>query len=98
MSKHTRGPWFAVGHSVEAERDKPSHRAVLVAHVYDEVDNGPPEWRWNARLIAAAPDLLEAARAAYEVLPLLPTVPGMEERLWARKALHAALARAEGRE
>ena len=62
MSKHTPGPWSVVdeGH---AEQGRPAHvRAlrlhIVVDHAEDFGDPAP-----DARLIAAAPDLLEALKA-----------------------------------
>lgn len=50
--KHTPGPWFADGGKVYESQD------------YHEIcsfwSNAFPVWEANARLIAAAPDLLEA--------------------------------------
>jgi hypothetical protein len=61
MSKHTPGPWEAVGCLVRTARTE-SGGGFLVAEC--PVTN---EHRWeDARLIAAAPDLLAACEAAYE--------------------------------
>ena len=55
MSKHTPGPWMAFGHLVGAGKD--SRIAVCVAPLV-----GPDASNANARLIAAAPELLDALR------------------------------------
>ena len=57
MSKHTAGPWLREGRFVYALRDT----------FFDCCVQGPPntpieEKEANARLIAAAPDLLEALK------------------------------------
>lgn len=58
---HTPGPWTINGTAIEAE-DK-EQRGILIAHVFDEDDNGAAEHDANARLIAAAPELLERLKA-----------------------------------
>ena len=65
MSEHTPGPWITDGPAQFAHRDRgsmvyaKSGNGHLVATL--ENDNSPNH-RENARLIAAAPDLLEACR------------------------------------
>lgn len=63
MSKHTPGPWTVDGNVIRG--DEKSNGSVSVACI---LDVAYPYGRWagesaqaNARLIAAAPDLLEAA-------------------------------------
>ena len=58
MSAHTPGPWCTNGGAVET--DRPRRSSQLVAHVYGEESGLESEQLANARLIAAAPDLLEA--------------------------------------
>ncbi len=67
MSEHTPGPWRlsrergVTAETIHAENDS------LLACVY--LNSGAERAGFaNARLIAAAPDLLEAARDAYAVL------------------------------
>ena len=57
MNKHTPGPWMVLGKGVYTDY-LPSHQIVYQFHqsATDE------EAEANARLIAAAPDLLEAAK------------------------------------
>ena len=55
MSAHTPGPWHTAGEQgvqIRSQRDQ-------IAKVWCMRGN---EWKANARLIAAAPDLLEALR------------------------------------
>ena len=61
MSKHTRGPWEAAERGDYGDLDGNSRvilgnwrRIAIVQHKGDEEDEA------NARLIAAAPDMLEA--------------------------------------
>lgn len=70
-SNHTPGPWIATGSAIE-DVDITEIRTVderLLAEVlpYDTLD-GMAEMDANARLIAAAPELLEAAQAVREEL------------------------------
>lgn len=57
MSKHTPGPWSINGNAIETDD-------MAIAHIYDPDENGPDEYAANARLIAAAPELLGAAAGA----------------------------------
>lgn len=69
MSQHTKGPWHAGELPVDDDRAKnlPSifiwdqDETSFIASVCDE-DNEGQATQANARLIAAAPELLEAAR------------------------------------
>jgi hypothetical protein len=52
---HTPGPWRLMNHNeICADNEHESY----IADVFDETDN----WRANARLIAAAPELLDACK------------------------------------
>jgi hypothetical protein len=91
MSKHTPGPWL-----IEAQN---SHTGAI-ATVHNTTDvwveiwsenwivtgMGPEEQSANARLIAAAPELLESLEYAIRMVPELATVPGVK----------AAIAKATG--
>lgn len=63
MSKHTRGPWFAKNERVW-NADEVMYRA---ASNFDAISHSQ-ELQANAKLIAAAPDLLDAL---YLALPFL---------------------------
>ena len=80
MTKHTAGKWIDRGTYCVG-----SHRQ-LVASVYPIPEENPEEHAANMRLIAAAPDLLEALQYAVEQVPELGSVPGIS----------AAIARATG--
>lgn len=82
MSKHTPGPWFPI-ESVNAEtqglhliwsRSKPNETGVLIARTCFA-----PQSEANARLIAAAPELLEACRRAIDWLDELGCDCGTDE-------------------
>lgn len=91
MTKHTPGPWHVV--------EKAEHKGQGILHIVEE--GGDPYWdiatlmthdeelEANARLIAAAPELLEAAQKALdECVDLIGTDEG--------EALEAAIKKALG--
>jgi hypothetical protein len=90
MSKHTPGPWslheheslFVVGPdgNMVADTDMPADRGYR-----------SPQCKANAKLIAAAPDLLAACKAAW--LLMTPKTPGQHN---AYRLLHEAIIKAEG--
>lgn len=94
-AKHTPGPW-----RVEDQR-KAISRWVIVTGEGGSVAECAPAGPWvsnetadaNARLIAAAPDLLEAAKMALEMYRQLQPVGGWQA---VHDFLHAAIAKAEG--
>ena len=89
MSQHTAGPWFSYlfdgGWEICPDQvlPLPEPGADAIAIVYSED---------NARLIAAAPELLEAAKDALYTLARLPAetlaIPGVS------KSLRVAIAKA----
>ena len=86
MSRHTPGPWTVVG---------PTATGVFAPGVAPPLSRKRPleVRRANARLIAAAPELLEVARLAYDML-----TGGRSEHPHTLQAkLYAALAKAEGK-
>ncbi len=60
MTKHTAGEWIDRGTNCVGTRWQ------LVASVYPMEDENPEEHAANMRLIAAAPDLLEALKTLVE--------------------------------
>ena len=61
MSKHTPGPWHTAGEQgvqIRSAKDQ-------IAKVWTMRGN---EWKANARLIAAAPELLEALKLARSII------------------------------
>jgi hypothetical protein len=82
--KHTPGPWLADGASVYEERDDFS----VICNFWS---SSLPEWEDNARLIAAAPDLLEALKMADAAL----RGANMNMAVMQRK-IEAAIAKAKG--
>jgi hypothetical protein len=94
MSKHTPGPWVADdGYSATHLRIR-SEDWGTIADVNDPYNAMPDgELEANARLIAAAPELLEAAK--WMVGRLHRT--GLDVAKGPRAALEVAIAKAEGR-
>lgn len=88
-NKHTPGPWNCAA--------LPSI-PLLSVHVYVDAKDGKepkalPVTEENARLIAAAPELLEAAQAAMNCIGELPPT---QARVEAWQLLTAAIAKATG--
>lgn len=87
MSKHTPGPWAKHGGVIRSLGM--NDRKVADVRVLDD------EGQANANLIAAAPDLLEAIKAARDLWgDYLP--PGNSNAMKAMKLVNAAIAKAEG--
>jgi hypothetical protein len=91
MTKHTPGPWVQEGRHVEAFDGK---ECVMGIEIYGPED----EALANARLIAAAPELLEVLRFTLAELEVSAIRDGLEpEELVAVTKARAAIAKAEGR-
>ena len=89
-AKHTPGPWLADGASVYEERDDFS----VICNFWS---SSLPEWEANARLIAAAPDLLEALEQLvieYDDVELANAEPSSLTAAF--NAARAAIAKAKG--
>ncbi len=105
MSGHTKGPWFV---EIEADPDGDVPR-VFVCHSGTECDvttvcNLEPsrfaslELREaNARLISAAPDLLDALKEAADMLARIATGQDWGAIEQMEQDARAAIAKAEGR-
>lgn len=92
---HTPGPWTPHGASVAKEgRNSEYTLATVTAHIPEE------EGYATARLIAAAPDLLEALRALFQHCAMVHKHWGDNNNVQeADKAIaqaHAAIAKAAG--
>lgn len=103
MSKHTPGPWMdgdkhSHGTSVQ-------HRSLTVAWcgangVYGRAWShtiSPTEAKANARLIAAAPDLLEFAQSFAAWADTLPNIADNDELARLAEMAEAVIAEAEGK-
>ena len=92
--RHTPGPWefvfdvaYTSGQHPEPDYEYArisSDKRFNIAKIYPDSE----EWRANARLIAAAPDLLAACKVALNAINL------NDETLTAREHLQAAIAKA----
>ena len=89
MNKHTPGPWMA-GNGKKGTPAKASVYAkigdIQVKIAWCDATLGFPHCVVNARLIAAAPDLLDA---------LKEMLPGAEAMGWNTEKARAAIAKAE---
>ena len=73
MSEHTQGPWHITGTYCERwivdSKSPPTGKQNLIAILLDHwAGNKPDAMDVNARLIAAAPQMLEALEAAISAL------------------------------
>ena len=91
MNKHTPGPWHYFETADGICRVKPLNRKYIVAEC-SAMEPQCEEQRSNARLIAAAPELLEALK---DTLQLLEVYCGDFEEATRNQAC-AAIAKAEG--
>lgn len=65
---HTPGPWILNGTLVHKQHDEKRDRFSIWVQDHNNVcDKG--EIEANARLVSAAPDLLEACKAALDMIP-----------------------------
>lgn len=88
MAKHTPGPWAVVGANIEQIEE-----GVEIATV-SEYRTMTPRQAANARLIAAAPDLLAALQSALNQLSALSFAD--DRIVYTRERARAAIARATG--
>jgi hypothetical protein len=95
MSKHTPGPWFAVGAQVEIEDDSVPDICTCDPQVMRQshLDWHPRTVEANARLIAAAPELLEALEMMLACTEGQAIYNFMEPQ---REKARAAIAKAKG--
>ena len=98
MSKHTPGPWMASQNEVISVAST-AERVVITVNVV-ECETGAPipeQAIIDARLIAAAPDLLAALKTCVFVVETLAHLRGMEAELLPHAEFaRAAIAKATG--
>lgn len=92
MPSHTPGPWQIGQYEWLIETDGGDEIA--------QTDASSQNFRANARLIAAAPDLLDALQSLYDSQNGPPLLAPRHVEFWnkAMAAAKAAIARAEGKE
>lgn len=100
MNKHTPGPWNrGIAQFVyQGERWDPNGRQRLIA-TCEPSTRTQSDWEetWaNARLIAAAPDLLQAIQDLLTMPDFDGTQPTSETRRNAKRAARAAISKATG--
>lgn len=99
MTEHTEGPWAIVTRTGPREvtlqrrhweigQQELPHRGVGIAFGDTEA---------NARLIAAAPELLDALKQALVVMESVAETHGYDTEVGAVPAARAAIAKAEGK-
>ncbi len=99
MTEHTPKPWIIAGNLAmllpkDGYRIDTEHHAVARTITYNQIDE---EAKANARLIAAAPDLYEAAKrfvSVYQGRNALRLGDGQAQR--SLEEFRAAVAKAEG--
>ncbi len=96
-AKHTPGPWtIDLGNVIKASNSRESIAMIrwFMADSFDET-----EGQANARLIAAAPELLQGAEQVVELIEYLISTGYMPGGDWATVAsLKSAIAKAKGTE
>ena len=93
-ARHTPGPWFAVGYQVEIESDTVADICTTNANLFGQGGlHDDARAMANARLIAAAPDMLEMLEVARDSLEV-SNYEGEEDEVLA--AIRAAIADAKG--
>lgn len=87
-ARHTPGPWQAIGTCVGNAKGERRFVVGITRTAYASQD----EMRANARLIAAAPELLEALEAVDRMF----SEPGKWNKISVRDCVRAAIAKATG--
>lgn len=94
MSKHTPGPWTHTGREFNDVYDSDGQLIAVALHLrVGKPERSVAQTAANARLIAAAPDLLEALRGALEHWPV-PSSICKDRPAW--EAARTAIAKATG--
>lgn len=93
-NQHTPGPWIVKNGDVHAEQ----YGLLAAVRYLGNSQSQKNEREFNARLIASAPDLLEALKTTLAMLELL-NAPGTNDPIEARVyQARAAIAKATGQE
>jgi uncharacterized RmlC-like cupin family protein len=99
MSKHTPGPWTAISSGTAHNEEKHTIRASDGTWIAETIPHQPKGWSQeaNARLIAAAPDLLAELRRTREWVAQYLEIPSHAAAAQYKvSAIDAAIAKAEG--
>jgi hypothetical protein len=93
-AKHTPGPWIAVGYQVEIASETVADICTTNAHLFGQPGlHDDARAMANARLIAAAPEMLEMLEVARDSLEV-SNYEGEEDDVLA--AIASVIARAKG--
>jgi hypothetical protein len=93
-ARHTPGPWFAVGYQVEIESETVADICTTNAHSFGQGGlHDDARAMANARLIAAAPDMLKMLEVARDSLEV-SNYEGEEDEVLA--AIASVIASAKG--
>ena len=97
-TKHTPGPWIIDRDSVVAS-NTPDDSGDIICEAPERFENSMRRWQANARLIAAAPELLAACSRAFNLIKESGFSSGLieEEFDGTLNQLDAAIAKVEGR-
>ena len=85
MSKHTPGPWQLIGTSIVGDQTSETYTLVCRLNESNRL--------FNAAVIAAAPDLLDVAKASLAILERTPFC----DHLAILDSLKEVIAKAEGK-
>jgi hypothetical protein len=95
MATHTPGPWFALSGGFVSQSVGPNWYSKMVCRTQNEISE---DGAANARLIAAAPELLAACEAAHKSLFAIGTAQEMTDLVYSvKRQLAAAIAKARGK-
>lgn len=102
MSKHSKGPWRTYEWQRSSEHNEPI-RIEIVSELDKDICGmrvlgNQGEFRANASLIAAAPEMLDALKVALDSLERARAVLGAEHNMYGASinVLRDAIAKAEG--
>jgi hypothetical protein len=95
-AQHTPGPWHISGSTIKGPHPKdPQNRLRIVAQAVFDKGTWIDETRANARLIAAAPDLLQVVEDALMIFEFGDDDKTVATPYWVARA-RAAIAKATG--
>ena len=92
--KHTEGPWEACDDGTAVRNSLTDNR--IIALTDEDILMAPEERRANARLIAAAPEMLAALEEIHRLVILAQTDPGSGELFEIQEQARALIAKARG--
>lgn len=95
-AQHTPGPWIAVGAWVEHPDDSIPDICTCDPEDMGQEGRSDKEIRANARLIAAAPDLLEACKLIVSAFDALAPISAARNEPLQINAARAAIVKAGG--